>query len=216
VTHPAEQQTSPVPAYPAPGAGYPPPPGGYSVPPTALPRYGYPSGGFRPPGPVGPGGTPLAEPWQRLVAYLLDSLIVGAVLLIPVLLLFAALFAVFFTSIQAGSPPGAAEILLLEVVGFAIILPLQIIASYVYYVRMCHKTGQTVGKRVMKIRVVRAVDGGAIDLRVAKRRWIVQHVSAVVAFYFNLADALWLLWDQPYRQCLHDKCAETLVVQVTA
>jgi uncharacterized RDD family membrane protein YckC len=101
-------------------------------------------------------------------------------------------------------------------VGIAAFVAIQIVASYFYFVRMCHKTGQTVGKRVMKIRLVRAIDGGPIDLRIAKRRWLVQHVSGGLAPYFNLADGLWQLWDQPHRQCLHDKCADTVVVQVTA
>jgi uncharacterized RDD family membrane protein YckC len=213
-----------------PGAGYPPPPGyapppggysvpppsGYSVPPAAVPGYGYPPGGVRRPGPVGPGGAPLAEFWQRLVAYLLDSLILGAATLVPVLLVFGGLFLPYFSSIDPSNPPDPFGLLLIELLAIAIIVPLNLIASYVYFVRLCSKTGQTVGKRVMQIRVVRAIDGGPIDLRTMKRRWVVQYVAALIPFYFSLADSLWLLWDQPYRQCLHDKCAETLVVQVTA
>ncbi|MGC9668153.1 RDD family protein [Planosporangium sp. 12N6] len=215
---PAAPGYGPPPGYPPPGYGPPPgyPPPGYAVPPPADPRYAYPPGGFRYPVPVAPGGAPLAEPWQRLVAYLLDSLILGAVLLIPMLLVFAGLFVPFFSAIDANSAPlNPARLFLLEVLALAIIVPLQIVASYVYYVRMHHRSGQTVGKRVMKIRVVRTVDGDRIDLRAARRRWLVQHVSGIVASYFNLADSLWLLWDQPYRQCLHDKAAETVVVKVT-
>jgi uncharacterized RDD family membrane protein YckC len=136
--------------------------------------------------------------------------------LIPTLLVLGGAFVPYFMSIEPGTEPAPMPLLLLYVLALAIIMALQLIASYVYFVRMSHRTGQTIGKRVMKIRVVRRVDGGPIDLRSAKRRWVVQHVSAIVAFYFNLADGLWQLWDQPYRQCLHDKCAETVVVQVTA
>jgi uncharacterized RDD family membrane protein YckC len=186
------------------------------VPPTAVPGHGYPPGGVRYPGTLAPGGAPLAEFWQRLLAYLLDSLILGVALMIPMILVLAGLFAPYFSSIDPDNPPDPLVFLLLELLAFTIIGALNVIATYVYFVRMCHKTGQTIGKRVMKIRVVRAVDGGPIDLRTAKRRWLAQHVSALVAFYFNLADGLWQLWDQPYRQCLHDKCAETVVVQVTA
>ena len=40
-------------------------------------------------------------------------------------------------------------------------------------------------------------------------------VGAFVPF-FNLIDVLWLLWDKPYRQCLHDKFAKTVVVKGVA
>jgi hypothetical protein len=32
--------------------------------------------------------------------------------------------------------------------------------------------------------------------------------------YVGLLDPLWCLWDKPYRQCLHDKPAKTVVVKV--
>jgi hypothetical protein len=32
----------------------------------------------------------------------------------------------------------------------------------------------------------------------------------------QLIDGLWQLWDQPYRQCLHDKWPGTIVVKATA
>jgi uncharacterized RDD family membrane protein YckC len=191
-----------VPADAAPGYGYPP-------------GHGYPPGAFAPPVPTAPGGAPLAEFWQRLVAYLLDSLILAAVLIIPLVVMFGLVFVPYILSLRPGDQPDPRSFVLLELLIFAIFIPLQIIASYIYFVRMFHKTGQTVGKRVMRIRVVRVLDGGPVDLRVARRRWLVQHVSSLIAFYFNLADGLWQLWDQPYRQCLHDKCAETIVVQVT-
>nr|WP_240939866.1 RDD family protein [Planosporangium flavigriseum] len=171
---------------------------------------------MRRPVPVGPGGAPLAEFWQRLVAYIIDGLIVTAAILIPMLLLFALVFVPFVTSIEHGATPDPLFVLPVWALLSVMIAALNVVASYVYFVRMCHRTGQTIGKRVMKIRVVRAFDGGPVDLRALKRRWVVQHVSALVAAYFNLADGLWQLWDQPYRQCLHDKCAETVVVQVAA
>lgn len=201
----------------APTPGYAPPPVGYAAGHGYPPGYGYPPAGVSRPGPVGPGGAPLAEFWQRLVAYLIDGLIVGAVLLIPMaLLIVLVVFVPFFAPVDPTIGPGPAQMLLLWALMVVVIMALNVIASYVYFVRMCHRTGQTIGKRVMKIRVVRAFDGGPIDLRIAKRRWLVQHVSALVASYFNIADGLWQLWDQPYRQCLHDKCAETVVVQVAA
>jgi uncharacterized RDD family membrane protein YckC len=218
---------APPPGYaPSPGYGPPPgggygapanyaPPGGYSVPPNAVPGYGYPPAGARP-GPVGPGGAPLAEFWQRFVAYLVDSLIVSAAMIIPMIGIFALVLIPAIASAGTTTGPDPFGLLLLELLAFAIIVPLQVLATYVYFVVMARKTGQTVGKRIMKIRIVRAADGGPITPKMARRRWLVLHVSALIAFYFSFADGLWQLWDQPYRQCLHDKCAETVVVQVMA
>ncbi|MFK4273751.1 RDD family protein, partial [Streptomyces milbemycinicus] len=31
-------------------------------------------------------------------------------------------------------------------------------------------------------------------------------------FLFWLINVLWCTWDRPYRQCLHDKAAKTVVV----
>jgi uncharacterized RDD family membrane protein YckC len=222
VTHPAQRRPGDgaPPQYGAP-AGHPPPGYGPYAPtlgygPYAAPAgYAPPAGGAPRPTWLAPGGAPLAEFWQRLVASLLDSLILSVTMIIPLLLVFALLFVPYFSSLRPYSPPDPMSLLLLELAGFAIITPLQLIATYIYFVRMVHKTGQTVGKRIMKIRVVRRIDGGPIDLRTARRRWVVQYASAVTAFYFNLADGLWQLWDLPYRQCLHDKCADTVVIQVT-
>jgi hypothetical protein len=32
--------------------------------------------------------------------------------------------------------------------------------------------------------------------------------------FFNLLDGLWMLWDKPYLQALHDKAADTAVIKV--
>jgi len=37
-------------------------------------------------------------------------------------------------------------------------------------------------------------------------------LNLVVPFFY-LLDLLWQLWDQPYRQCLHDKITNTIVVR---
>ncbi len=37
-------------------------------------------------------------------------------------------------------------------------------------------------------------------------------LNSVVPFFY-LLDLLWQLWDQPYRQCLHDKITNTIVVR---
>ena len=75
--------------------------------------------------------------------------------------------------------------------------------------------GQTIGKRAMKIRVVRLADGGPVGTSLATRRWLVE-VGCGLIGVVALLDGLWQLWDQPYRQCLHDKWPQTVVVKVPA
>jgi uncharacterized RDD family membrane protein YckC len=79
------------------------------------------------------------------------------------------------------------------------------------------KWGQTLGKRAMKIKVVTLSGRAPLSTFAAVKR------SAVYAFapqvpgiggIFSLLDSLWLLWDKPHRQCLHDKVAETVVIKI--
>jgi uncharacterized RDD family membrane protein YckC len=96
--------------------------------------------------------------------------------------------------------------------------------SYLYEVVYMHRTGQTVGKRLMRVRVVRVADGGPIGTGEARRRWLAQDgvallgvvpfVGSLVGMY-NWLDSLWLLWDKPHRQCLHDKFGKTAVVKLS-
>jgi len=50
----------------------------------------------------------------------------------------------------------------------------------------------------------------------AFKRYLVQHVATFFVPGLNWIDGLWQLWDKPYRQCLHDKFAETLVIKLNA
>ncbi|MEY9965787.1 putative RDD family membrane protein YckC [Streptacidiphilus sp. MAP12-16] len=74
--------------------------------------------------------------------------------------------------------------------------------------------GQTVGKKAMRIRVAVLADGSA---PVGSTGWIraaVWTLPEVICCLWLPLDALWCTWDRPYRQCLHDKAAKTVVVNV--
>ena len=164
-------------------------------------------------GPVAPGGAPLAGFGDRILARLIDI----AVLIVPTIVaeLVAAVPFIIMATAGVDHPSGAAVFATL-LGSFALFATLIVAVYYVYEVAMMHRTGQTLGKRALRIRVVREVDGGPIDRAAATRRWLVAYVAPMVAFGFSRLDVLWLLWDQPYRQCLHDKCAGTVVVKVSA
>jgi uncharacterized RDD family membrane protein YckC len=195
-----------------PPPSYQPPPGGYSVPPP-----NYPPPAFRPP-PTGPGGAPLADFGQRLAAYLLDSLVVAAILIVPMLVAVAIFVMVLLDTVRqstASTQPDVGTIVLLYFVFFAVLIPLQLLVQYLYQVTYQVRKGQTVGKRIMKIKVVSLVDGSPMDTSAGNKRFLVQ-VGCGLAGPLAYLDGLWQLWDQPYRQCLHDKWAQTVVVRVPA
>jgi uncharacterized RDD family membrane protein YckC len=176
------------------------------------------------PPPVAVGGAPLAHPADRFLAALIDSVIVGAILAVPLALsawyLFARMFHLLDLAPDTTHPfRQIVDIWWAELLVFAILVPVSLAVTYLYYVTFMHRTGQTVGKRAMKIKVVRLADGSPIDAGIARRRWTVQFVAQAWSAPlpgFAYADLLWLLWDVPYRQCLHDKVAQTAVVKVNA
>jgi uncharacterized RDD family membrane protein YckC len=70
-------------------------------------------------------------------------------------------------------------------------------------------SGQTIGKRVMGIRVMDQHTGDPIGYVRAFVRYIGRIVSAV----FIYIGYLWMLWD-PEKQCWHDKFASDVVAPV--
>jgi uncharacterized RDD family membrane protein YckC len=73
------------------------------------------------------------------------------------------------------------------------------------------RTGQTIGKRALGIRVIDFRAGGPIGYGRGLLRTIARYLSAIVFFL----GYLWMLWDRE-KQCWHDKIAGTVVVPVDA
>jgi uncharacterized RDD family membrane protein YckC len=82
------------------------------------------------------------------------------------------------------------------------------IAYYAYFEGSA--SGQTVGKRAMKIRVISSIDGGPIGFGRGLLRYIGRIASSIP---FGLG-YFWMLWD-PERQTWHDKIASSVVVPVS-
>jgi uncharacterized RDD family membrane protein YckC len=72
-------------------------------------------------------------------------------------------------------------------------------------------SGQTVGKKVMGIRVIDFAGGGSIGYGRAFIRWIGRIVSAIAC----LLGYFWMLWDKE-KQTWHDKFANAVVVPESA
>lgn len=78
--------------------------------------------------------------------------------------------------------------------------------------------GQTVGKKVMRVRVAVLANGAVPSGNTGWIRSAVFWLPGVLSFLcipalFWLLNVLWCTWDRPYRQCLHDKAAKTVVVR---
>jgi uncharacterized RDD family membrane protein YckC len=170
--------------------------------------------------PLSPGGVPLADFGTRFLAYLIDMAILvaaTAVVAIPAFIVF------FFTVMsptfddtaangQLGPGPFIVESLLLE---FGLLL-FSLAASYLYEVEMMWQSGQTVGKRVMKLRVVPLDPRLRLTRGAAAKRWAVQFAAGSFVPIFNYLDGLWQLWDKPFLQTLHDKAGQTVVIKISA
>ena len=170
---------------------------------------------------MSPGGQPLADFGTRLLAYLIDTAImtvVAVVFFVPALLIFV------FTQVADLEPtydgtgmvePDLGDFfvpLLLLQLGLVLLL---LVASYLYHVEMMYRSGQTVGKKAMKIRVVRADPSTPTLTRgMAAKRYLVESVAGLLLPFFSYVDGLWQLWDEPYQQTLHDKVAKTVVIKV--
>jgi uncharacterized RDD family membrane protein YckC len=191
----------PPPGFPAAVAGYRPP--------------GYPPGGvvYVPARRVAPGGAPVADFGSRLAAYLLDTLIMLPVAVVAELLGFGLGFLLLRLDFEAGP---SVRFVAFWAVAMLVALVVVLAAQYWYFVTYQVRHGQTIGRRTLKIKVVSAVDGSPMTRRQAVRRWVVQYPGGGIAPYFSWVDGLWQLGSEPYRQCLHDLCADTVVVEVPA
>jgi uncharacterized RDD family membrane protein YckC len=162
--------------------------------------------------PLSPGGQRLAEFGDRALAFIIDMLIIGAINIVITIPAYLVMFLVGLDPIETTTDPftfiGPLLLMILAVV------VLSLLAAYVYEVEMMYRTGQTVGKRTMKLRIVPLDPTLTLTRQMAFKRFLVQHVATIFLPGLNWVDGLWQLWDKPYRQCLHDKFAETVVIKL--
>lgn len=170
---------------------------------------------------MSPAGVPLAEFSQRLLAYMID---VGLLLVVS-MVLFVPAFLVFINWLDApdaesyGPEAGFGEVfndfflpvLLFE---FAFLL-VSLLLYYLYVVEFMHRSGQTLGKKAMKIRVVPLDPNRTLTRGIAAKRYFIEYIAGMFVPAFSWIDGLWQLWDKPYQQTLHDKFAQTVVVKVS-
>jgi uncharacterized RDD family membrane protein YckC len=177
--------------------------------PEGLPSYGgpVPPGGWEQPiqRPQGWQGQPLASWGSRVGATLIDWLI----LLVPVIVL-----TVIVVAIAAGSDTGA---WVTGILGFLAYLVVAFVYAPVLMMREGQHNGQTWGKQMVGIRVVRdngqTMSFGWAALReIAVKALSVSIASSIIPLIPWLLDILWPLWDDENR-ALHDMVVSTHVVR---
>jgi uncharacterized RDD family membrane protein YckC len=198
-----------------PPPGWPPPPPGWTPPPGWVPPPGFTLQ-------VRPHGLALAGMGARFVARLIDFIVV---MLLSVLVngylgyqwwlevepAIRAFQADPLTPVQV-SPRSQYLVLTMLCVATAL--------WFAYEVPGLSNTGQTLGKRIMGIKVVRLENTERLGFGRAFRRWF--RLGFWTPFWtcwgfgllMQIVDSVSPLFDQKLRQALHDRTARTVVVAV--
>lgn len=164
-------------------------------------------------GPTGAGPLPLAGVGSRLLGLILDWL-VGVVAAIPVLIGVAILLAVgpkqTYSNTDAegvvSTSRGPAIGMILIVILFAVV---GLVGFQVWnHVVRLGRTGQSLGKQAVGIKVVGGSDGQPIGGGRALGRAL---FAGFISGSFCYLGYLWALWD-PKKQTWHDKIVDSVVV----
>jgi len=143
----------------------------------------------------------LADPGSRLIAFVVDRLVTGAPFIGMLILGFILNVAVDDTNDE----------------GLVVLLCMSLgalgsLAVLCYQLHLVSNLGQTIGKRMMGIKVLRT-DGSPVDLaRLVFLRNVVPWLINSACGLFFLVDPLFIFTDE--RRCLHDQIADTIVVKV--
>lgn len=205
-----------------------PPPG---PPPQLIPGQAGPARpGQRPPTrvpagpPIRPHGLALATPGARMLARLID---IGVVLLLNgaingwfVYKWFQTLIPLMQTVLTTGDPLPEARTGDLDKLSIIITL-LGLALWFAYEVPSTAQSGQTLGKRLMRIKVVRAESLEPIGMLRSWRRWNPMALPLLFLFFCGpfvfiaqILDVMFVAIDSTQRMAWHDRSAGTFVVQL--
>jgi uncharacterized RDD family membrane protein YckC len=151
------------------------------------------------------GAQPLGGRGARLGSVIIDGIIQGA-----------AYYAIAFTMFSALLPNNTSSDS--SVSGLAGVFALQIVISVVLFIvlhgYLLATQGQTIGKRLLGLRILRSNGERASLGRLLGLRYFLGWVLLVIPFVgaiYGLADCLMIFRDS--RKCLHDNIADTIVVK---
>lgn len=145
----------------------------------------------------------LASLGERFIAALIDTIILIVVVLVPIFIFYG----------------GWAEIMAADSLdSYAFTLGSTIVAYLTYIVvhgYLLAKNGQTVGKRILDIKVVRTDGSPASFVRLVGVRALFENallLIPVVDIWLSLIDVLFIF--RRSRKCLHDTVADTIVIRI--
>jgi uncharacterized RDD family membrane protein YckC len=146
----------------------------------------------------------VASRGSRLLAAFIDGLL-SLVVAVPILMAVGANWMMW-------TDPSAILAAVMGVAGFiSLVLWLALIVVTIYLVA---KNSQTIGKKLVGIKVARS-DGSRATLgRIFWLRNVVNVIPGMIPLiggFYPLADHLWIFGEK--RQCLHDKIADTIVIR---
>ncbi|MFJ4617802.1 RDD family protein [Streptomyces sp. NPDC088812] len=195
---------------PPPPGGQPPPPGGQPPPPGGGPYGGGPHGG----GPYGgdpyggypadplAGMPPLADSGKRTLARIIDMILVGIVVWLLTWGFGVNEYDMDGERVEVGK--SLAQSLIAAVLYVA------------YDTVLIARTGRTLGKKWLGMRVANLDDGSTPSVQTSLIRALVLWVpfAFCCACLWTVICGGWSFFDKPYKQGLHDKAAKTVVVAV--
>ncbi|MEV5429637.1 RDD family protein [Streptomyces sp. NPDC052701] len=166
------------------------------------PYGGGPYGGGGGPTPADPlaGMPPLADSGRRTLARVIDMVLVGIVVVLLTLPFGVSEYTVDGERIEVGD--SFAQSLVAAVLYIA------------YDTFMTARSGQTLGKKWLKMRVANLDNGDTPSLQTALTRAAVLWLpfAFCCACIWTAISGGWSFFDRPYKQGLHDKAAKTVVV----
>lgn len=164
-----------------------------------------------------PGPLHLARRRARFAARLIDIGLLGALLLLGFALACGVMFVRWLPLIDAGkSVAEIADRSAIVTVLYACTLPPPLL-FYAYQCYLVVRSGQSLGKRWLRVRIVRTNGEHAGFVRgLLVRSWLMNLLGLipVLGVLLVVADVLMIFW--PDSLCVHDVMADTMVIDVRA
>lgn len=166
-----------------------------------MPAPGY----MAPQGPIGQ--TTYAGFWIRVLARLLDSLILG----IPFSILFfviATLAGAFAGNVNPDNQNGQGTVAVVFGGAFLLLYLVALVVTFGYWIYFWGKTGETIGMRLLRLRIIDANAGTPIGYGRATIRLLMSFINTWACYI----GWIWVAFD-PRKQGWHDKVANSVVVR---
>lgn len=158
----------------------------------------------------GKGAVKMASMTNRLIARILDGVVLGIAITIFMVLAFAILAGVASVDDGSGDAVGVGFL------GFMGLMTLAIAIVYAYEAVMIGFWGATVGKMVMKVKVVKPRNGDVPGIGAGLVRYLIPGLCALIPFIGWIGTVVCYVsptFDSTgRRQGWHDKVANTVVV----